>query len=212
MTPTIEELAPVQRPSFWALADDLEAYRESLVLVESELAQPLRDEERAEIVQQRVEIVAHIERISAELLTKTDALAGVIRRMESDAAAIKAEEHRLRERRHRAEEALDALKVYAIHTMQEHRWTKLKTERNTIAIRGNGGAQQLETKLDVLPREYKTVLVKMSLPDWEDVALGTAGEVVSTEPNNKAIREALAAGATIEGAELLPRGSHLRLS
>ncbi len=214
-----EELASVQRPTFWAITDDLEAYQESLILVDAQLATPLPDQDRALLIADRAEINDNIARLSAELLTKTDSLAGVIRRMDSDETVLKAEEERLRTKRHAIVAARDTLKAYAVKTMVEHDIKVLKTPLNTIKVQANGGVQPLVVNDGELSPEYKTATVKLPLNEWQDLMVQfPEARLIGAEPNGPKIREALAAEdsparqALAKAAKLEPRGVHLRLS
>lgn len=125
----------VKRPSFWALADDLQAYTETIAMVEAQLAQPLPDEERAPLEADRREIQQTIERIAADLVTKTDNLAGVLRRMKSDVGELKEARDRYAAKAQAAERAEKWLKTYTQAVLVEHGWKHLKTSLNTIALR-----------------------------------------------------------------------------
>jgi hypothetical protein len=69
---------------------------------------------------------------------------------------------------------------------------KLETARFRLSVQANGGAQPLEVTVppEQLPQQYQAVRV---------------------EADKAALREALAAGATIPGVTLLPRGTSLRI-
>ncbi len=175
--PFTPETVAVQRPTFESIADDLEAYQETLQCME---ASPEYDLDRAECEQ-------HIERLSEALLKKTDDLACVLRRMKADAGTLKAEETRLRERRTVVEASLERLKSYTLVTMESHGFNFMKTPKNTISIRGNGGLTPLHIDETLLPEEFKD-------------------SVVVQKVNSARVRASLDSGEGVPGAHFLPRG------
>jgi hypothetical protein len=68
--------------------------------------------------------------------------------------------------------------------------TKIKTEKFTFSVSKNGGLQPIKVDAEKLPDKFKKVIM---------------------EPDNEHIREAIKAGETIEGVEVLPRGEHLTI-
>ncbi len=187
----------IRRPSFWQLADDIQAYSETLALVELQLAEA-NGEDRPLLVAEQTEIQLRLEKLAAELITKTDSLAGVLRRLPRDVAEYKAERDRMAAKANAAERGLKWLKEYTARVMRVSGWKNLKTEKNTIALRGNGGVQPLEI-IDkaAVPSEYRDVVIRMPLTLWW--AIGEVfgalklidADPISDEPNNARIREAL---------------------
>ncbi len=129
--------------TFAEIADDLSAYQETLELVESQIVTGGISGFDDPLVINRQELQGHLERIGKELVTKTDACAGVIRRLDSDIDDIKSEKARLTAKQKVAEKALDWLKGYILSSMRENSLTRLKTPLNTISIVKNGGKQSL---------------------------------------------------------------------
>lgn len=80
-----------------------------------------------------------LEVIGDEIETKADGYARVIRNMEAEAAAFKAEEKRLAEKRKVCENAVDRLKKNLFDSMKATGKEKFKTELFSFAIQGNGG-------------------------------------------------------------------------
>ncbi len=154
MIPFLEETVAVQRPTFESIADDLEAYQETLLMLEAETANYTDLESRNAAIDEHAEVLVHIEHLSAALVKKTDDLACVLRRLKSDSTFLKSEEERLRQRRKANEAALEGLKSYTQATMERHGYKHLKTAKNTIAIRGNGGLAPLViSQPDLVPDE-----------------------------------------------------------
>jgi hypothetical protein len=218
----------VRRPSFWSLADDLEAYHETLAMVDAEIGaktdatgRPLTPDELKMIEADRAEILGMIEQLGAQLLKKTDSLAGVIRRMNADIAEQKDERDRMADKARATEAALKWLKDYAVRTMQEHGMKTLKTTINTISVCGNGSVRPLvigDTSHIPLPLMRVEGWVRADL--WE-----LALELVRTKtergtrindfnvtlvPDNAAIRKALEMpcpvchGKDLMGTEAVP--------
>ena len=205
----------IRRPSFWALADDLQAYTETASMVEAQLAEA-KGEDRPLLIAEQAEIQQRIEQLGVELVGKVDSLAGVLRRIPRDIADYKAERDRFAAKANAAERGLKWLKEYVARTMREHGWKHLKTERNTIALRGNGGVQPLEiTDAAAVPKQYLVATVTMALEDWNLVAccllaadLAVPEHRITQEPSNALLREALKSDE-VPGARLLPRGEHI---
>jgi Siphovirus Gp157 len=206
------EEVSVTRPSFWQIADDLAAYTETLLMVEAEIETEANVEPRSDTLQcldeQRVEVLASIDRLGAELATKTDSIAGVLRRLDSDAAMQREEAERMAAKAKASERAAAWLKEYVIKTMDEHGWKHLKTPRNTLAIRGNGGVQPLVIDdPEKIPDAQCYVEGKIQADFWADIVawLEKTGYNVKSKfdtrwqlgftnrvPSNTLIREALA--------------------
>lgn len=197
MIPFTAETVAVQRPSFWRIADDLEAYHETIVMLDAQIQTCADAQERELLWAEHAEVGQHIERLSEALVKKTDDLAGVMRRMKSDAASLKDEEARLRGRRQATEAALESLKGYTRSTMDKHGWKRLKTAQNTIAIRGNGGVQPLVIDDPRnIPPAYKDTVLKITCDEYDRlwnamISACVAPSMKLVEANNARLREAL---------------------
>ncbi len=191
--PFTPETVLVPRPTFESIADALEAYQETLQCMD---ASPEYELDRAECEQ-------HIERLSEALLKKTDDLACVLRRMKADAGMLKAEETRLRERRTVVEASLDRLKSYTLVTMERHGFKHLKTAKNTIAIKGNGGVAPLViSQPELVPPEFCMYRLDLDYPAMNilmqtmedympDHAVSQMEQRTTRTPSQSLIREAL---------------------
>lgn len=131
-----------------------------------------------------------IESLQLMIEDKADDYAKVNLNINNEITALKAEEERLSTRRKGLERnqirLLSALKE-AIKALGK---TKIKTEKFTYSVSKNGGLQPINVDGEKLPDKYKKVIV---------------------EPDNDRIREAIKAGETIPGVEVLPRGEHLTI-
>jgi Siphovirus Gp157 len=201
---TSDQEVSVTRPSFWQIADDLAAYTETLAMIEAEAASA-RPENQALLEEQRQEVLMSIDRLGADLATKTDSIAGVLRRLDSDAAMQREEAERMAAKAKASERAAAWLKEYVIKTMDEHGWKHLKTPRNTLTIRGNGGVQPLVIDNPAtIPDAQCWMEGRIRADVWAEIlnvieATGArANEYVSERskfervPSNTLIREALA--------------------
>lgn len=202
------EVASVKRPSFWALADDLQAYTETMAMLEEQLA-GATGEERPDIEADILEVKATIDALGAALVQKTDSLAGVLRRMKSDVALLKEEKARISARIGAVERAEKWLKEYTAGVLQEHGWKHLKTALNTIALRGNGGLRPLKLDEAVVPGEYWTVDVRLTAEEARCLPPGV--RVIGRAIDGAKVRAALEAGVQVPGAELQERGQHIEV-
>jgi len=221
LAPTEQQLTPAKR-TFEAIADDLSAYQESLELVEANIANSKDDEERDALIDDRVEIQAHIDRIGAELVTKTDSCAGVLRRLASEDDLIAEEIKRLQAKRKSTAKAREWLCDYVASVLRNNGWKWLKTPLNTISLQKNGGLQTLTIPDPrLVPDEYCDVMLRVPAAVLKGIRLCVAnhyphqglqsvmhrldGERVT---NNEVIRAALAKPCVkCEGlGEVLPSG------
>lgn len=121
---------------------------------------------------------------------KADSYAAVNQNITNEITALKAEEERLRTRRSALERNQMRLMKAIREAMNALGKTKIKTEKFTFSISKNGGLQPIKVDAEKLPDKFKKMIV---------------------EPDNEHIREAIKAGETIEGVEVLPRGEHLTI-
>ena len=121
---------------------------------------------------------------------KADSYAVVNQNITNEITALKAEEERLRTRRSALERNQMRLMKAIREAMNALGKTKIKTEKFTFSISKNGGLQPIKVDAEKLPDKFKKMIV---------------------EPDNEHIREAIKAGETIEGVEVLPRGEHLTI-
>ena len=131
-----------------------------------------------------------IESLQLMIEDKADSYAVVNQNITNEIAALKAEEERLRARRNALERNQIRLMKAIKDAMNALGKTKIKTEKFTFSVSKNGGLQPIKVDAEKLPDKFKKVIV---------------------EPDNERIREALKAGKTIEGVEVLPRGEHLTI-
>jgi hypothetical protein len=120
----------------------------------------------------------------------------------------------------RLEANVERLKALCVDIMLAAGKTRLEgTAGRVLAVQGNGGQQPLKIQDDVLPDVYRNVALVVPgelfavllgfLPRaWRDRLLSF---VRAREPDQSAIRSALAAGEDVPGARLEERGSHLRV-
>ena len=124
-----------------------------------------------------------LEAIEGEIEYKADNLACVLKTLEAEAAAIKAEEKNLAERRKQKENASERIKTYLSDILQKLDINKVETARNKITFRKSESVVIGEGFIN-WARENRDDLLTFSEP--------TA--------NKTAIKKALKDGAEIEGA------------
>ena len=124
-----------------------------------------------------------LESIEGEIEYKADNLACVLKTLEAEAAAIKAEEKTLAERRKQKEKATERIKTYLSDVLQRLNINKIETARNKITF-----------------RKSESVIVDDSFILW--ARDNRADLLTFSDPtaNKTAIKQALKEGAEIEGA------------
>ena len=131
-----------------------------------------------------------IESLQLMIEDKADSYAAVNLNITNEIAALKTEEERLRARRNALERNQLRLMKAIREAMNALGKNKIKTEKFTFSVSKNGGLQPIKVDVEKLPDKFKKVIM---------------------EPDNERIREAINAGETIEGVEVLPRGEHLTI-
>lgn len=129
-----------------------------------------------------------IEMIEADMDTKADGYAKIIKSMDGDTAQIDAEIKRLQNRKTSISNRQKALKQRLYDTMKATGRTKFKTPLFSFAIQQNGGARPVALT-DVVPAEW----------------------LKPGDPDTKRIREYLEAGHELPFATLEDRGESLRI-
>lgn len=128
--------------------------------------------------------------ISQDITLKAGNIAGLMKDMESDIAAVKAEEKRLAERRRLAENKITWLKGYIQEAMEATGQDKIKTPLWTFTLAKNPPSV-IVNDMGQLPKKYVV-------------------ETISQVPDKKAIKEAITAGEDVSGA-MLTAGRSLRI-
>ena len=124
-----------------------------------------------------------LEAIEGEIEVKADNLACLLKTLDAEATAIKAEEKALAERRKQKEKAGERIKSYLSDVLQRLSIDKLETARNKITFRKSDSVV-VNDNFILWARENRADLLTFSEP--------TA--------NKTAIKAALKEGAEIEGA------------
>ena len=138
------------------------------------------------------EIAEALQIADAELEGKAEGYAHVIRNIEADISALKAEEQRLNAKRKTAEKAAERLKNTLFEAMVRTGKTKIKAGTFDLKIAQNGGA--LPVILDVPADELPSELVK-----------------VKKEADKAAIAEYIEATGDLTYAHYGERGASLRI-
>ena len=135
-----------------------------------------------------------LEGVQGEYEIKLESYCKVIKNLEADMEALKAESERLTAKRKVLENNVNRLKKAMFDSMKATNTPKVKGTLFTVAIQRNGG---------------KTPVVQA--PDVDLSKLPDELVVVTEKPNLDAIREALEAGLTVEGFTLGERGESIRI-
>lgn len=127
-----------------------------------------------------------LEAITASIEDKADSIACLLKNLDADCKAIKAEEERLAERRKAKEKSHERIKQYLSDTLQIAGIDKIETARNRITFRKSGVVEVAED-----------VFIEWAQKNRDDLLTYSAPKVNKTE-----IKKALKGGAEIVGAEL----------
>ncbi len=124
---------------------------------------------------------------------KLDGYVAIVREFQLRAAVRKEEQERLAKRvqadENTAKRLKDRLKLYLEMTGQQ----KVETRRYKLSVCNNGG------------------LIPVKVPD-DPFEVPEKFRKVEVSVNVESVRKALEAGASVPGAVLLPRGTHLRIT
>ena len=130
-----------------------------------------------------------LEGLTGEIETKADNYAVIIDSFKNQSAAIDAEIKRLKKRKDAVDNSIDRMKDRIKEAMEAMDKLEIRTDLHTFKIQKNGGKQAMMITADVPDAYTKTII----------------------EPDNDKIRAALESGEELPFAELLPRGTQLRI-
>jgi len=208
-----EELA-VNNRTLRIMMDDLLAYMESLTFLECEL-DLTPPEERGDIDRQITEVKTKIEGLNQEVAGKTDAIAAMLRRIDQEQEFIHEERERLKAKEQACERTGRQLREYVMAVMRQQDMMRLKTQLNTLFLRSTEAVEI--TDAGALEPPYLMAEAKMPYSLWlaimravqefapRPVASDAALVRVKTEASLSAIKKAIKAGGTVQGADLLFR-------
>ena len=138
------------------------------------------DEETGEILFD----AGDLEALEAERGAKLESIACFIKNLDADAAALKAEEKALAERRQAKERKAQRLREYLAASMQQAEQTRFETARCALSFRKSESVEILDA--EALPADL--VNIKQTIA-----------------PDKAAIKKLLKAGGVVEGAQLVER-------
>lgn len=127
-----------------------------------------------------------LEAITGSIEEKADNIACLLKNIDAEVVAIKAEEDRLKERRKAKEAAYDRLKQYLADSLLRAGVAKVETARNKITFR----------------KSEKVVCDEESFIDWAIKNRDDLLTFAAPKANLTAIKNAIKEGAEIVGAEL----------
>ena len=131
-----------------------------------------------------------LEAITGEIETKADNIACLLKSIDADVVAIKAEEARLAERRKAKEKSAERIKQYLADTLQRTGIDKVETARNKISFRKSESVEVLD----------ESAFIKWALGIRDDLLTFTDPKVNKTE-----VKKALKSGDEIIGAQLVSK-------
>lgn len=166
------------------ITNDMAALDELLAEIDGDISDPRVAEA----------VTAWCDELDANLDRKVDNYAAFIKELEGRAAIRKAEAERLAALARRDENTMGFLKTRLKEAFESRGMKKLDTFRYCVSVCGNGGKQPLEIWA---PKAITKDLCRHIPETWE--------------PDTDKIREAISGGREIDGATLLPRGTHLRI-
>lgn len=132
-----------------------------------------------------------LEAITAGIEEKADSIACLLKNLDADIVAIKAEETRLAERRKAKEKSIERIKQYLSESLQNAGIDKVETARNRITFRKS---ESVEVNEDAF--------IKWASVHRDDLLTYSAPKVNKTE-----VKKALKDGIEIVGAELLVKNN-----
>ena len=127
-----------------------------------------------------------LESITACIEEKADSIACLLKNLDADIVAIKAEEARLAERRKAKEKSHERIKQYLSETLQSAGLDKIETARNRITFRKSESVEVDEETFITWAQKNRDDLLTYSAP----------------KVNKTEVKKALKSGAEIVGAEL----------
>ena len=140
--------------------------------------------ENGEIPEEAIEDT--LESIKACIEDKADSIACLLKNLDAECKAIKAEEERLAERRKAKEKSHERIKQYLSDTLQRAGLDKIETARNKITFRKSDSVEVNENVFIEWAQKNRDDLLKYSKPTADKTA----------------IKSALKDGIEIVGAEL----------
>ena len=132
-----------------------------------------------------------LEAIVAEIEDKADNIACLLKNIDADIVAIKAEEARLAERRKVKENSAERIKQYLSDVLQSAAIDKVETARNRITFRKSESVELDEGAFVAWAMENNNDLLTYSAP----------------KANKTEIKKALKGGAEIVGAQLVSKNN-----
>lgn len=132
-----------------------------------------------------------LEAITACIEDKADSIACLLKNLDAECKAIKAEEERLAERRKAKEKFFERIKQYLSETLQRAGLDKVETARNRITFRKSESVEVNEDAFIAWAQMHRDDLLTYSAP----------------KVNKTEVKKALKSGAEVVGAELLVKNN-----
>ena len=140
-------------------------------------------------------VTGWLELLGEEQAEKLDGYIGLIKQLQMEAAAAKAEEEQWAAKRKARESRARYLETKLLRHLEATGQTKVTTASGrVVSVQRNGGVQPVEIKAGVQPADVPAEFHRHTV-----------------EIDKAAVRAALAEGRELAWAELLPRGNSLRV-
>lgn len=130
-----------------------------------------------------------LEAVCGEIKEKADNIACLLKNLDAEILAIKAEEDRLAERRKAKKNAYDRIKTYIAAELQKCSIDKVETARNKITFRAS--------EVVVIDGDENAFIERMMSNGKDDLLTYQLPKV-----NKTAIKDAMKRGETVEGAHI----------
>lgn len=229
-------MAPASLPPLTFL--EIETELLELLVAQEEVAEDLSavlarndgagTEEATQLEEAFSAITLRIDQYMAAKARKVDGIATTHKAFSSAMSLCSEEKKRLAREEKLWESRMESLERSVMRVMLLNGDKEYRTPTHSIRLCGNGGEQPLETNLEVMAkqsRRFMRVMAVMPL-DLADLLLACVEKDVewadwkglvrtvpsSIEPDNTRIKEELKKGGSVAGAELKPRGKHVRIS
>jgi hypothetical protein len=206
----------VSAPTPGRIADD-----HSLLKIDQELDLLLEhiEDEIEENGEASKEAMDRLQLFCQAMNLKVDRIGRYLSVMEVRAEHCRKESARYAARAKRAQNKIDRTKAMVLYYLETHDLKQLETEDTTLRRQKNSQDTVIVTNPDAIPPDLKRYELKVEGSMWmgviaalpEEIATGLQRSVKSTEPSNTAIKQRVAGGLKVDGAEV-KRFYHLRIA
>jgi hypothetical protein len=164
------------------------------------------------------EAMDRFEVFSKAMNVKVDRIGWYLTIMETRAAYCRKEAERYAARAKRAANKIDRTKSMVLYYLKSHDLKQVESDAFTLRCQKNSQDSVIVTDPESIPAPFRRFEVKVEGPVWlsvlqslpEMLAKALEAAVKTSEPSNNAIKQHVANGGNLNGAEV-KRLSHLRI-